>query len=140
VFEVVHMLTDWYDGPRRGIADSHGRPHVFESEWHDGEDMYADTFLLSPVDSETFAPAIEAWEIWRRWETAFHRGVATQESHPALSEDRPRHEEIERHLEGRLAIDPAHAIRKVAEFRPRVDPEWSGSGWRPLEVEWYDPV
>lgn len=38
MFETVHILTDWYDGPRRGIADYRGRPHLFESEWSDGKD------------------------------------------------------------------------------------------------------
>ncbi len=139
MFEGVHTLPDWYDGPRGGIADYLGRPHQFESEWRDGEDLNADTFLLSPVDSDAFALALEDWAIWRRWETAFYQGVATQETHPALPEDRPRHEELVRRLDGRLVIDPAGAIRKSAEFRAREHPNWSGLGMRPLEVRWFDP-
>lgn len=136
-FEVVHTY-DWYDGPRRGVADYRGEPHLFESEWWDGEDWETDTSLLTPIEPETFAWALEDWAIWRRWETAFHRGEAT-ESHPALPEDRSRYVELERLLEGRLAIDPARAIRKRAEFRVRNDPDWSGYGWRPLGVRWEDP-
>jgi hypothetical protein len=139
VFEVVHALLEWYDGPRRGIANYLGEPHLFESEWHDGEDTFADTFLLTPIDVETLALAIEDWAIWLRWETAFHQGRVTRETHPALPEDRPRHDELERRLETRLGIDPAKAFQKAAEFRPRDDPSWSGLGWRPLEVRWYDP-
>lgn len=138
MFEVVHTLTDWYDGPRRGVADFQRLPHVFESEWSDGNDMDVDTFLLMPIDSTTFSLALEDWKIWRRWETAFHQGTATRETHPALPEDRKRHEELERLLERRLQIDPAIAIRQKAEFRVRNDPEWSGVGWRPLEVRWQD--
>jgi len=69
VFEVVHTLTDWYDGPRRGIANYHGQPHLFESEWGDGEYLDADTFLLMPIDPDTFSLALEDWAIWRRWES-----------------------------------------------------------------------
>jgi hypothetical protein len=136
VFETVHTLTDWYDGPRRGIADYRGRPHLFESEWRDGEDLDADTFLLMPVDADTFALALEDWAIRRRWETAFYQGRATEETHPALPEERGRHEDLERLLDGRLAVDPARAVRATAEFRVRPDPEWSGYGGRPLEVRW----
>jgi hypothetical protein len=139
VFEVVYTLTDWYDGPRRGITDHHGQPHLFESEWRDGENLDADTFLLMPIDPDTFSLALEDWVIWCRWETAFHQGKATRDTHPALPEDRSRHEELERLLEGRLVVDPARAVRKRAEFRVRGDPDWSGYGWPPLEVRWEDP-
>lgn len=136
MFEVVHTLTDWYDGPRRGIADYCGQPHVFESEWQDGAALDAETFLLMPIAAEIFSLALEEWAIWRRWETAFHQGKATRETHPALPEDSHRHDELERLLEGRLAIDPARAVRKRARFRGRSDPHWSGYGWHPMEVCW----
>ncbi len=57
----------------------------------------------------------------------------------ALQEDRMRHEELERLLKGRLVVDPAQAVRQMAEFRVRNDSEWSGYGMRPLEVRWEDP-
>ncbi|HEX4607794.1 MAG TPA: hypothetical protein VH092_06270 [Urbifossiella sp.] len=66
MFEVVHTLPDWYDGPRGGIADYQGYPHLFASEWSDQTHNYADTFLLSPVSPETFTLALEDWAIWRR--------------------------------------------------------------------------
>jgi hypothetical protein len=135
VFEIVHATHHWYDGPRQGIADFHGTPHVFESEWQDSEDS-TDSFLLTPIDRETFLLALEDWAIWRRWETALHQGKATVDTHPALPEDRSRHEELQRLLEGRLVVDPARAVRAKAEFRGRNDPEWSGYGWCPLEARW----
>jgi hypothetical protein len=139
MFETVHTCTDWYDGPRRGIADYQGRPHLYESEWKDGDDLDATTFLLSPVDDETFALAMEDWAIWRRWETAFHQGRVTQDSHPALPEERSRHEELKCMLERKLKIDPARAFRKAAEFRARTV---EGCGGRscpsPMEVCWTD--
>jgi len=136
VFDIVHTVTDWCDGPRRGIADLCGQPHLFKSDWKDGEDMDSDTFLLMEIDHSTFELALEDWAIWRRWETAFHQGNATQETHPVLPEDRQRHEELMLLLEGRLVADPARAIRMKAEFRVRNDPDWNGYGWHPLEVRW----
>lgn len=138
MFEIVHTLPDWYDGPRRGIADCNGTPHLFESEWTDIQGVDEDTFLLVPVPPDVFQLALEDWAIWLRWETAFHNGLTTKETHPALPEDRPRHEELSQLLEGRLVVDPSHAKRKRAEFRFRSDSNWSGYGWRPLEVRWND--
>ncbi|MCA9042112.1 MAG: hypothetical protein KDA65_17300 [Planctomycetaceae bacterium] len=138
LFEVVYTVNEWYDGPREGIADFNGRPHHYQSEWQDGEDMEADTFLLSPVDQKTFALALEDWDIWLKWESAFANGKTSHETHPALPEDRKRHEEIKRLLEQRLKIDPETAIRKTAEFRPSENFNSDGQrvGW--LEVCWRD--
>jgi hypothetical protein len=138
MFETVHTCTDWYDGPRRGVADLGGVPHLFESQWADGEYLDNDTYLLTPIDLETLALALEDWAIWQRWVTAFHRGEATRDTHPALPADRPRHDELDRLLAARLMIDPGRSVRKFATFHVREDPAWSGYGWRPLAVEWSD--
>lgn len=135
-FEVVHTVTDYYDGPRCGIADFDGKPHVYESMWDDGSDNYSDVFRLSPVSDSLFSLALEKWTIWRRWETAFHCGEAPQDTHPALPADRTRHDELQQLLEGQLTIDDDNFVCATGEFRPRIDDSWSGYGMRPLEVEW----
>jgi hypothetical protein len=38
-FEIVHTIEEYYDGPRRGIANYNGKPHLYQSEWQDGEDL-----------------------------------------------------------------------------------------------------
>jgi hypothetical protein len=73
-FEAVHTVTDYYDSPRRGIADFHGRPHAYQSLWDNSEDDWSDAFLLQPIDDETFRLAMEDWEIWNRWKSAFDNG------------------------------------------------------------------
>lgn len=138
MFEIVHTLTDWYDGPRRGIADLQGVAHYFESDWSDLEGAEQDIFLLTPIDAATLALALEDWQIWRRWETAFYEERTTIETHPALPDDRDRHEALQPLLEQRLRINPAHVIRKLAEFQPRSDPNWNGLGRGPLQVRWRD--
>jgi hypothetical protein len=85
MFEIIHSCEDWYDGPRSGIADYQGVPHLFTSEWRDIDSREGDTFLLSPVDAETFRLALENGAIWRRWETAFHQGRTTQDTHPCFT-------------------------------------------------------
>jgi len=140
VFEVVHTVTDYYDGPRGGIADLDGVPHLYEAEWSDKTGNYTDTFLLTPIDAETLALALEDWAIWRRWEDAHHQGIVDQASYPALPSDRPRHQELHVILSKRLVTDAARTVRKSAEFRVRQGASPSGPGVRPLAVRWYDPA
>lgn len=102
-FERVYTMTDYYDGPRGGIASFRGRPHVYESMFADARDAYSDVFELRPVDDETFRLALEDWEMWLRWEDAFARGATSIETHPALPVDRARHDELAPLLASRLA-------------------------------------
>jgi len=135
-YEVVHTMTNFWDGPRKGIANFQGQPHLYQSDYKDLESECSDTFWLMSVDSQTFALALEDWEIWRRWETAFHSGETSIDTHPALPQDRARYAEIQTLLKGRLELNPACAIRAQANFRTRDDPSWNGKGWAPLEVQW----
>lgn len=129
MFEIIHTCTEWYDGLRRGIADYQGNPHLVVSEWTDiGE--ASDTFLLSPVNPETFRLALEDWAIWLRWDSAFDQGHTTIATHPALPEDRDRHDELHQILAEQLVIDPAGSVRKGAEFRA-LEGVW--------KVRWIEP-
>jgi hypothetical protein len=103
------------------------------------DDVDVSAFMLTPVPSDVLLLALEDWAIWRRWETAFHEGRATQETHPALPEDRLRHDEIKPILASRLVTNVHARIRAHAVFRPTEDPSWNGKGWRPLEVRW-EPI
>lgn len=135
-FERVHTMTDYYDGPRGGIADYNGQPHIYESTFSDDAGGYTDIFRLSPVPHDIFTWALEDWEIWLRWETAFHNGQTSHDTHPALPTDRNRHDELEAILKNRLVIDDSNFLTAHGKFRVRDAPEWSGRGFLPLEVKW----
>ena len=137
-YEIVYTCPGFYDGPRDGIADLGGLPHLFKSEWNDGQDLDSDTFLLMPIDSELFAQALESWSIWLRWESAYKAGKVAPETHPTLLEDRERYDELNFLLEDRLTVDPTRAERKTAQFRAGATNEWSGHMPGPLEVCWED--
>lgn len=138
MFEIVHTCTEWWDAPRCGIADYEGVQHLFVSESVDYYGQKDDTFLLSPVDAETFQLALVDWGIWRRWQTAFPQRRTSQQTHPALAEDRARHEELKQLLDARLIVDKTTAIRKAAKYRRRRDPTSSGFSLSPQEVQWGD--
>ena len=82
-FERVLTMTDYHDGPRGGIAYFRGTPHLYESKCVDIDSEAEDEFVLTPLSPEVVDAALEDWAIWLRWEEAFHRGDAQQDSHPA---------------------------------------------------------
>jgi hypothetical protein len=134
-FERVHTMTDFYDGPRGGIADYEGQAHVYQSVVNELEG-YTDIFRLSPVSQDLFLLALEDWRIWLRWEAAFHQRETSSDTHPALPEDQKRHEILDAILEGQLVVDESNCIIAHGEFRLRDELHWSGYGFRPLEVKW----
>ena len=118
-YEFVYTVTDYYDGPRKGIANFQGKPHLYECIFDESKDSYSDLFRLAPVDAETFQLAIEAWEIWRRWEFAFHSGETEMSTHPALPREAKRHEELKQLLDKALVIDARTAITQIGQLKYR---------------------
>ena len=98
-YETCYTVTDWYDGPRAGIADFRGEPHLYESEFGDiGPNNLPDTFLLMPVDRETFERALEDYAIFLRWDAAYRAGTATEDDRavdrPTVGAIRPDKERV----------------------------------------------
>ena len=115
-YEIAHSILDWYDGARDGIADFNGKPHYYKNDWNESESNWTEIYYLQQIDIETFALAMEDWQIWILWEQAFKEGKTTQDTHPALPEDRQRHNELEKISTERLVISPETSIRAKAEF------------------------
>ena len=88
-FEEVFTVTDYYDGPRGGIANFNGEPHLYDCIF--AEPDYSNLYRLTPVSHELFLLALEDWAIWKRWERAFNAGEVNHDSHPALPAERDRH-------------------------------------------------
>jgi hypothetical protein len=134
--ETVYTVTDFYDGPRGGIADYHGKPHVFSSVWNAAKDDWDDEFLLQPVDDETFRMAMEDWGIWTRWGRAFFSGQTTRATHPALPNERKRHDELAAILTIRLHIEVDRALRARGKFVVVKPGEGGASATAQLVVSW----
>ncbi|RZJ05532.1 MAG: hypothetical protein EON89_03450 [Brevundimonas sp.] len=122
-WETVHTVNDFYDAPRRGVADLDGAPHVYS--WIDRFEAYG----LAPVDPAALGAILEDWAIWSRWETAFHAGtLAPADRHPALAIDRPRHEVLAPVVARGLRADGGRLMQ--GEFRGTMRP-------MALEVRWF---
>jgi hypothetical protein len=113
-------------------TSAHGKPHIYQSEFSDAEDDYTGRFWLMPIGQELFSLIMEDWAIWLRWEAAFQHGKATLQTHPALPEDRPRHDELRQAIGDQLQADPEHSVLKSARLR--------GTRWSDLQVQWLDPI
>ena len=138
-FERVFTVTDYWDGPRAGVAEFGGAPHVYRSVFRDDlDDWDPDQFELSPISAEVLADALEDWAIFLRWRAAFDAGRTMRETHPALPEDAARHRELASFLGRALRIDPARRALARGTFRVREDSgaERSSGVLRPLEVQW----
>ncbi|WP_441235728.1 hypothetical protein [Bradyrhizobium sp. 930_D9_N1_4] len=60
---------------------------------------------------------LEDWDIWLRWETAHKKRKTLDKTHPALPEERQRHDELATLIGDRLKVDPQHGFSKWARFK-----------------------
>lgn len=126
-FEPIHTTHHYYDGPREGLTEFQGLHHVYSCPWDESADDYSREFWLQPADDQQVRLILESWAIWLRWLAASSRGEATIETHPALPEDRARHNELQPFLKHIFQIDEARALRAVPTFAvrgPLLDREW----------------
>ena len=126
----VYTVNEYYDGPKLGVADYRGKPHIYERQFDTDKDDYSERFLLSPIDPELLALLLEDWKIWLRWDAAYRQGNATVKTHPALPEERQRHDELSKLIGDRLKVDTQHSFSKWARF--------NALGYWQLEVHWLD--
>lgn len=113
-FEEVFTVTDYYDGPRGGIANFNGEPHLYDCIF--GKHDYSNLYWLTPVSQDLFLLALEDWAIWKRWERGFHAGEVNQDSHPALAAERDRHLHIQSLLDQQLKTDKERCIIRAGAF------------------------
>lgn len=136
-YEPIHMIWDYDDGPRAGIADCDGRPHYFACAFEPEHTEWGDVFDLTPIDAETQAWAREHWAIWLRWEAEAKAGRQSPESHPKYGHYDPRYTELEALIDSGIDRLAAQATRRQARFRTASVPgELFPGQFRQLEVEW----
>jgi hypothetical protein len=138
-FEEVFTVTDYYDGPRQGIADYLGLPHFYDCIFSDERQNFTSVYHLTPVSDQIFQLALEDWAIWKRWEHAFKSGKTVMDTHPALPEDAVRHSEIEALLADGLKTDPTKSIVRAARFLALRQAEVGSGILAELLVKWSEP-
>ncbi|MGH7655061.1 MAG: hypothetical protein ACREN6_10400 [Gemmatimonadaceae bacterium] len=136
--EHVYTVTDYFDGPRAGIADVDGDLHVYRSMYLDTGEDDEDRFEVSPISRETLDLALESWAMFVRWRQAFDAGGTTIATHPALPEDRARSDYLDAILKSALAIDPERRRLFHGKFTVRApkSADLPKGVLRPFEVTW----
>jgi hypothetical protein len=137
-YEEVFTVTDYYDGPRQGVANFKGEPHFYDCILDEMRSDYSNLYRLTPISPHVFDLARD-WAIWERWESAFHAGSTTRETHPALSQDRARHEEIRAVLDSVLKTDKETCTVQTGLFEVLGSPTLPKGALRPLKVKWAEP-
>jgi hypothetical protein len=137
-YEFVYTVTDYHDGrrPLRGIANYQGQPHLYERIFDESMDDYTECFKLVPLDPETFQLAMEAWEIWLRWESAFHSDEAGVSTHPALPGRAKRYAELMQALDKVLVTGSQAAVTRIGQFEVVEETSLARSMLRHLQVKW----
>jgi len=138
-FEDVFTETDYYDGPRKGVANFCGSPHFYDCVFSDKRQDYTNHYRLTRVSADTFQLALEDWAIWLRWEKAFKAGQTTLETHPALPQEAARHIEIDRILAVQLRTDMESSTTRSAKFLILNPPEERDGFMINLRVQWSEP-
>lgn len=59
-YEPVFTISDYHDGPRRGIANFHGTPHFYDRLFDEKRAEYSDSYLLTPINEQVFKAARKA--------------------------------------------------------------------------------
>ena len=137
----MYSVTEYWDGPREGVADYGGAPHIYRSVWRrEADDWDSDRYFLCPVTPEQAALAIEEWAIWKRF-AEHYRGRSAPvperlEEWGALPEDLPRLRELRLLLAPILRLDPSRCIVARAAFRPIGLTQVPGFVVPNLEVQW----
>jgi hypothetical protein len=60
-FEEVFTVTDYYDGPRQGIANFCGQPHFYDCIFSEAKQDFTNLYRLTPVAPDLFRLAMEDW-------------------------------------------------------------------------------
>jgi hypothetical protein len=113
----VHTIDDFFDIPRRGVADFRGKPHVYSCRFDETRDDWTDKFELMEIDPELLQLVLDQRNLWLRWREAFDRGETTIETHPVLLADKARYEELQALIGKRLDISPDRSVLMNGRFR-----------------------
>lgn len=135
--DTVHMVWDYWDGVRSGIADLNGSPHSFACQFDYEADEWSDNFKLTPVGPEFMQRARRKWDIFLTWELKYRAGEADLKSHPGRGGVDAERDELKAWLDDQIARLPALSSLYRAKFHSMPGQEGlAASVVREWEVDW----
>ena len=120
-FERVYVELECYDGPRAGIADIHGVPHRFKSNFDENDGASLDgTFSVFAIDIDVLKLEQEQWRLFVTWNRRYERGEEVDSRHPGHGGVDPHWDELDRLLDESRSSMP-HDARKARAERLWLD-------------------
>lgn len=98
-YEQVNFITDWWDGPKNGIAGLEGKLHYFERIFDQQADDWSEYFLLRPISSQEYELQKEQHVLFLQWLSDSKAGHAPQ-SHPLFDQENIRYHELVKMISG----------------------------------------
>jgi hypothetical protein len=129
----ILTISNYYDGPIEGITTLSGKPHFYECIFDELDDEYSDQFLLTPMSDAIYKIAMESWEMWIRYNTAFKDGAIDKRHHPVLPHERKKYDEIQNVLGEYIVNNKNLSTLKVGSFSHDNAKLPSQGKW---QVEW----
>jgi hypothetical protein len=131
VWNIVHTIDDYYDGPRAGATEFEGKAYWYRSVYEDtgSWDPNEDRFELTPISPEALSWDLELDAIFERWDNACKTGsvvweVGDEHSFGALPDEASRYRELKTKLDSYLAeAKPAFLAHGRFEGTP-IRAEW----------------
>lgn len=120
----ILTVHDYYDGPRLGIAEWNGVPHIYEAEYDHSTEEYGDTYFLSPIEPELLVLVLEDWNIWLRLAAARKKNEVPADPHGVLPIDSERFAVVKKSIGDRLRSDPGNRRHMRAAFNGRTGVVW----------------
>jgi hypothetical protein len=146
-WEPVHAFVEWDSGPRSGIADCGGKPHVYDSDWSDLERLKESTFYLMPISIPELAAIMAVLADQRRhpnWEKPDGVKLMRSTKYPNLMGEQVPFAPLWDAFIERLRGNRASWLRMAGEFDSDGysddDVIRLGHSWVPLKVRWTPPV
>jgi len=115
--DILYLVTDFCELPRRGVADYQGEPHYFISLFDDDSNDWSDIYILYKIDERSFDLTLLAWAIERRFcvykadeDISFNRIGA-------LPEEKNRHSSIINLIESKINVNPSAVKYAYGQFQ-----------------------
>jgi hypothetical protein len=119
LFERLHYVDRYYDGPRDGLADCNGVPYFFACPFDEEADDYCDYFILGRAPDGSLQLASALMEIRRTWQSQIEGGLITIDTWIKMANEDPAYHRLATAMRAdRIAAFQSDLVFRVhAEFQ-----------------------
>ncbi len=115
LYEKVITVSDYYDGPRQGVANFQGRPYFYDCIL--GKADYTNHFQLTPIPTPSLKFIFEEDQISQRWQALRRSGAEVDDDKPYLPVDEARYLQLRSILAPLLKTDSKQSVTREGHFR-----------------------